>query len=110
MDMIDEDEELNFIDDDIPAAASKEKISDLKTIEATIKTATGKSENSGLEPRDPIDLDSSKAEKPAADQSRSPPPALGDDDGSAMDISRGDAAPLAKDTHVLQLEKACALF
>jgi hypothetical protein len=64
MDMIDEDEELNFIDDDIPTAASKEKISDLKTIEATIKTATGKGENSGLEPRDPIDLDSSKAENP----------------------------------------------
>jgi hypothetical protein len=77
MDVIDKDEELNYIDDETPAEASKEKSPYLKTIEATIESAIGKGESSGLKPRDQIDLDYSEAEKPAADQSRSPPTAEG---------------------------------
>jgi hypothetical protein len=48
-------------------------------------------------------------ERPAADQSRSQPPTLGDADKSTMEITRGDVAPLIKDANVLQLEKVGAL-
>jgi hypothetical protein len=110
IDVIDEDEELNYLDDDTPATASKEKSPALKTIEAINEPVASKGESSGLEARDPIDLDFPEAEKPAADQSRSPPPALKDDGGSVMEISEGNTASPAKDTRVLQLEKAGALF
>jgi hypothetical protein len=110
MDVIVEDEELSYLDDDSPASASKKKSPALKTTEAIVEHATGKGESSGLEARDPIDLDSPEAEKPAADQSRSLPPALKDDGGSVMEISEENVASPAKDTLVLQLEKAGSLF
>jgi hypothetical protein len=51
----------------------------------------------GLKANDPIDLDSPKAEKPKAGQSRSPPQVLKDDGGSMMDNSEESAASPAKD-------------
>jgi hypothetical protein len=109
MDAIDEDEELYYIDDGIPTETSKEESSALKTIESKTDSATGKGENSDLKPHDPIDLDSSEAKRPMADQSRLPPLMLGDAKRSAMEIIRGDVAPLIKDANVLQLEKVGAL-
>jgi hypothetical protein len=109
MDVIDEDEELYYIYDGIPAETLKKESSTLKTIEAKADAATGKGENSGLEPHDSIDLDSFEAERPAADQSRSPPPTLEDAERLAMEITGGGAAPLIKDANVLQLEKAGTL-
>jgi hypothetical protein len=106
MGVIDEDEEFYYIDDGIPAETSKKESSTLKTIEAKADSAMGKGENSGMEPHDPIDLDSSEAETLAADQSRSPPPMLEDAKRSTMEITGGGASPLIKDTNILQLEKA----
>jgi hypothetical protein len=110
MDVIDEEEELSYLDDDAPATASKDKSPALKTTAAIVEPATGKGESSGLEARDPIDLDSPEAEEPATNQSRSPPPALKDDGGSVMEISEENVVPPAKDTLVLQLEEAGLLF
>jgi hypothetical protein len=110
MDVIDEDEELCYLDDDAPATASKDKSLALKTTEAIVELATGKGESSGLEARDPIVLDSSEAEGPTADQSRSPPTALKDDGGSVMEISEENVVSHGKDALVLQLEKAGSLF
>jgi hypothetical protein len=66
----------------------------------------GPGENSGLKPQDPIDLDPSEAEKPAAGESRSLPPVLGDVDKSTAEATGQDTAPLIQETIVLQLEKA----
>jgi hypothetical protein len=67
IDVIDEDEELNYIDDGIPTETLKKESSTLKIINAKTDSAMGKDEGSGLEPYDPIDLDSSKAERPTVD-------------------------------------------
>jgi hypothetical protein len=72
IDMIDEDEELSYIDDGTPTETSKKESSALKIFDAKTKSTMGKGESSGLKLHDPIDLDPSEAEKPTADQSRSP--------------------------------------
>jgi hypothetical protein len=66
----------------------------------------GPGENSGLILHDPIDLDSSEAERAATGQSRSPPPVLGDINESTAEATGEGAAPLNKETNVFQLEKA----
>jgi hypothetical protein len=110
MDVIDEDEELIYLDDDTPATASQKKNLALQSTETIVELAVGKGENSGLRAHDPINLDSLEAEKPEAGQSISPPPILKDDRGSMMDISKENVASPAKDTLALQLEKAGSLF
>jgi hypothetical protein len=72
IDMIDEDEELSYIDDGTPTETTKKESSALKIFDAKTKSTMGKGESSGLKLHDPIDLDPSEAEKPTADQSRSP--------------------------------------
>jgi hypothetical protein len=105
MDVTDETEELCYIDDDTPAEAAKKESSDLKVLDDQNESAISPGEGSGLKPHEPIDLDPSEAEKPAAGQSRSPPPVLGDVDTSTTEATGEDAAPLLKETNVLQLEK-----
>jgi hypothetical protein len=105
MDVTDETEELCYIDDDTPTEAAKKESSDLKVLDDQNESAISSGEGSGLKPHEPIDLDPSEAEKPAAGQSRSPPPVLGDVDTSTTEATGEDAAPLLKETNVLQLEK-----
>jgi hypothetical protein len=109
MDVIEEDEELNYIDDGTPMKTSEKGCPSLKTVEAKANPATNESQNSGLEPHDPIDLDSSEAERPATDQSRSPPPTLEDAERSTVETTENDAALNVKNNNVLQLEKAGVL-
>jgi hypothetical protein len=78
----------------------------LKILEDQNESAMGPGENSGLQPQDPIDLDPSEAEKPAAGESRSLSSVLGDVDKSTAAATGEDAAPLIQETNVLQLEKA----
>jgi hypothetical protein len=82
----------------------------LKILEDQNEFAMGPSENPSLKPRDPIDLDPSKAEKPAAGECRSPPPVLGDVDKSTVEATGEDAAPLIQETNVLQLQKGRCVF
>jgi hypothetical protein len=105
MDVIDEDEELSYLDDGAPTTTSQEKNLTLKTSELAFESAADKGGSSDLRDHDPIDLSSPKAEKVEANQSRSQPLALKDDGRSTMDISEGNIASSAQDTLALQLEK-----
>jgi hypothetical protein len=106
VDVIDETEELCYIDDNAPAEAAKKERSALKVFDDQIESAMGLGESSGLKPHDPIDLDTSETEKSAVGQSRSPPPVMGGADKSAVEATREDASPLIKEDNILQLEKA----
>jgi hypothetical protein len=79
---------------------------DLKILGDQNESAMGPGENSGLKPHDPINLDSSEDEDPAAGQSRSPPAMMGDVDESTAEATEEDATPPMKEANVLQLEKA----
>jgi hypothetical protein len=74
MDVIDEDEELNYIDNGTPMETSEKEHPVLKSDKAKVDPAIGEGQSSGLKPNDPLDLDSSDVEKPTENQSRSPPP------------------------------------
>jgi hypothetical protein len=78
VDVIDETEELCYIDDDAPSEAKEQERSALETREGQKESAMGPSESSGLKPQDPIDLDPSETERPTGDESRSPPPVSDD--------------------------------
>jgi hypothetical protein len=56
MDVIHEDEELNYLDGDTPAMGSQEKDFALKTTEIIIEHVADKGESSGLKAHNPIDL------------------------------------------------------
>jgi hypothetical protein len=93
VDVIDEMEELCYINDEVPAKTVEKESSALKILEGQNESAMGPGENSGLNPQDPIDLDPSEAEKPAAGESRSPLPVLGDIDKSTTEATEEDAPP-----------------
>jgi hypothetical protein len=78
VDVVDETEELCYIDDDVPSAANDQEISALEPRDDSKETAMGPSENSGLKAQDPIDLDPPEIEKSTANASRSPPPVSDD--------------------------------
>jgi hypothetical protein len=63
VDVIDETKEFCYINDDTPAEAAKKESSALKILDDQNESAMGPGESSGLKTHDPIDLDSSKAEK-----------------------------------------------
>jgi hypothetical protein len=109
MDVIDEDEELNYIGDGTPMETSEKERLVPKTDEANVDPATDEGQNSGLKPQDPIDLDSSEAERPIANQSRSPLPMLEDIEKPAVGTTRDDVVLSVKDDNVLQLENAGVL-
>jgi hypothetical protein len=106
VDVIDETEELCYIDDDASTEIKEQESSTLKTLEVRKESAMGPSESSGLKPQDPIDLDPSKAKRPAGDESRSPPLVLGDVDEPIAKATGENAASLIPETNVLHLEKA----
>jgi hypothetical protein len=109
VDVVDETEELCYIDDDVPSAAKDQEILALEPQDDLKETTMGPSENSGLKAQDPIDLDPPEIEKSAANASRSPLP-VSDDINQAV-AKAGETAPLlATETNVLQLEDASALL
>jgi hypothetical protein len=108
MDVIDEAEELCYIDDDAPSGAKEQEGSRFETLEVQKESAMGRSKSSGLKPQDPIDLDSSETRRPMGDESRSPPPVSDDIDELTAKAARESAAAYPE-TNVLQLEKAGVL-
>jgi hypothetical protein len=101
MDVIDEDEELSYLDDGAPATTSQEKNLALKMTKIASEHAADKGEGSDLKAHEPIVLVSPEAEKVEANQSRSPPPVLKDDRRSMMDISEGNIASPSQDALTL---------
>jgi hypothetical protein len=96
VDVIDETEELCYIDDDAPSEAKEQERSALETREGQKESAMGPSESSGLKPQDPIDLDPSETERPTGDESRSPPPGcrmISRTDCESCQRKRGPAYP-----------------
>jgi hypothetical protein len=110
VDVVDETEELCYIDDDVPSAAKDQEIFALEPRADPKETTMRSSENLELQAQDPINLDPPEIEKSVANASRSPPPVL-DDINQAAAKAAGETAPLlATETNVLQLEDARALF
>jgi hypothetical protein len=108
MDVIDEDEELNYIDDGTPMETLEEyPVS--KSDEAKVDPVIDEGQSSGLKPNDPIDLNSSETERPTANQSRSPLPTLEEIERSVVKTTRDDAILNVKDDNALQLEEAGVL-
>jgi hypothetical protein len=109
VDVIDETEELCYIDDDdAPLATKNEEVSALGPRDSPKETTMGSSEGSGLKSQDPIDLDPSETERPVENASRSPPPVSNDINKTTTKAAGEKAALLAADTNVLQLEDAGA--
>jgi hypothetical protein len=110
VDVVDETEELCYIDDDVPSEAKDQEISTLEPRDDPKETAMGPSESSGLKPQDPIDLNPPEIERSMENASRSPP-LVSDDINETLAKATGENAPLlATETNVLQLEDAGALL
>jgi hypothetical protein len=110
VDVLDETEQLCYIDDEAPLATKDQEYAALKLLEGQKEAATGPSESLGLKPQNPIELDAPEVEKSMADASRSPPP-MSDDIGETTAKAAGESATLpATKTNVLQLEDAGMSF
>jgi hypothetical protein len=111
MDVVDETEELCYIDDDdAPSATKDQEISTLGPRDGLKETMMGPNESSGLKSQDPIDLDPSETKRPVESASCLPPPVSNDINETTTKAAGGKAALLAMDTNVLQLEDAGALL
>jgi hypothetical protein len=110
MDVIDEDEELCYIDDGNPIEVSRKNPSASKLDEAGINPMLGEGQSSGLKSNDLIDFDSSEAEKPSENQSRSPPPSLEETERFVEKSTGNDAILHPKNDDTLQLEKRVWFF
>jgi hypothetical protein len=109
VDVIDETEELCYIDDDAPSETKDQEGSALKPHGGQEESAMGPSESSGLKPQDSIDLDPPETERPTEDASCSSPLVSDDIEETTAKAAREDATLLARETDVLQLEKAGVL-
>jgi hypothetical protein len=111
MDVVDETEELCYIDDDdAPSVTKDQEISALGPRDGPKETTMGPNESSGLKSQDPIDFDPSEIERPVENASRSPLAVSNNINETTTKVARGKAALLAMDTNVLQLEDAGALL
>jgi hypothetical protein len=107
VDVIEETEELFYIDDDAPLVTKDRENTALKLHDGQKEFVMGSSESSGLKPQNPIDLDPPEIERPTVDASRSPlPPVLDDIDETTAKAAGESATLLATETNVLQLEDA----
>jgi hypothetical protein len=88
--LVDEMEELCYIDDEAPLATKDREYAALKLLDGQKEAATGPSESSGLKPQNPIELDALEIEKSTADASRSP-----DIDETTAKAAGESATPLA---------------
>jgi hypothetical protein len=110
VDVVDESEDLCYIDDD---AALEVKSTDAPLPQpqgGLVVVVAGLGEGSGAKAQDPIDLDAPKIGESAAHASRSPPPVSDDLDPAAVRIAGGIAPDPATTPNVLQLEDACMMF
>jgi hypothetical protein len=110
VDVVEETEELCYIDDDAPLTAKDQEIPALKPQDDPKETTMDPCRSSGLKAQDPIDLDPPEIEESTAHVSRSPPP-VSNEINEAAAKAAGETTPLSvMETNVLQLEDASALL
>jgi hypothetical protein len=104
MDVIDEDEELCYIDDGTPMEISERSPSTLKPVEDRINPMRDVGQGLGQKSSDHIELGSSEIEKHMENQSRSPPPTFEEAEKPVEQTTGGDTILDSKDDDTLLLE------
>jgi hypothetical protein len=106
VDVVDESEDLCYIDDDATLAVKDSEVLTLQPQSNPEGAVMNLGEGSGLKAQDPIDLDAPEIEESATHTSRSPPP-VSDDLYQAASKAADETTPApAMTSNVLQLEDA----
>jgi hypothetical protein len=106
VDVVDETEDLCYIDDDATLAIRDSEIPALQPQSNPEETAMNPGKSSGLKAQDPIDLDALEIEESTAHSSRSPPP-VSDDLNKAAAKAAEEITPVpAMTANIFQLEDA----
>jgi hypothetical protein len=106
MDVIDETEELYYIDDGTPMETSKKNPSASMPEEARVNLLQDGGQGSGSKESDPIELGSFEIENPEENLSRSPPPTFEEAEKHAEETTGGDDPLSSKGDDALLLENA----
>jgi hypothetical protein len=106
VDVVDESEDLCYIDDDGTLAVKDSEVPPLQPQSNPEGAAMNPSKISGLKAQDPIDLDAPKIEDPVAHASRSPPPVSDDLYQAAAKVANETTPVSVMTSNVLQLEDA----
>jgi hypothetical protein len=110
VDVVDESEDLCYIDDDTALEVKSTDAPLLQPQGGLVVVAAGLGEGFGAKAQDPIDLDAPEVRESVAHASRSPPPVSDDLDPAAAKVA-GDITPeLATTPNVLELEDAGMMF
>jgi hypothetical protein len=104
VDVVDESEDLCYIDDDATLAVKDSEVPPLQPQSNPEGAAMNPGESSGLKAQDPIDLDAPEIEESAAHASRSPPPVSDDLYQAAVKAADETTPAPAMTPNVLQLE------
>jgi hypothetical protein len=106
VDVVDESEDLCYIDDDATLAVNDSEAPLLQPQSDPEGAAMNPGESSGQKAQDPIDLDAPKIEESAAHASRSPPPVSDDLYQAAAKAADETTLVPTMASNVLQLEDA----
>jgi hypothetical protein len=110
LNVIDEDEELCYIDDGTPMEILEKNPSSLEPVETQINLVPDVGQGLGQILNDPIDLGLSEVEKPVDTRSRSPPLTFEEVEKHVEKTTEGDATLDSKSDDDLLLEKAGTLL
>jgi hypothetical protein len=106
VDIVDESEDLCYIDDDATLAIKESEAPTLQPQSHLEDTAMNPGESSGLKAQYPIDLDAPGIKESAAHTSRSPPLVSDDLNQAAAKAAKETAPVLAMTSNVFKLEDA----
>jgi hypothetical protein len=110
VDVVDESENLCYIDDDAALVAKSSDAPLPQPQSDSVVVAVNLGIGSSAKAQDPIDLDAPEAGESTAHVSRSPPPVSDDLDPAAAKAADSVAPELATTPNVLQLEDAGVMF
>jgi hypothetical protein len=110
IDIVDESEDLCYIDDDTTLVVKDSEVPPLQPQSNPEGAAMNLGESSGLKAQDPIDLDAPEIEESAAHASHSPPPVSGDLYQAAAKAADETTSVPAMTPNVLPLEDAGMIF
>jgi hypothetical protein len=110
VDVVDESENLCYIDDDAALVAKSSDAPLPQPQSDSVVVAVNIGIGSSAKAQDPIDLDAPEAGESTAHVSRSPPPVSDDLDPAAAKAADSVALELATTPNVLQLEDAGVMF
>jgi hypothetical protein len=110
IDIVDESEDLCYIDDDTTLVVKDSEVPPLQPQSNPEGAAMNLGESSGLKAQDPIDLDAPEIEESAAHASHSPPPVSDDLYQAAAKAADETTSVPAMTPNVLPLEDAGMIF